>query len=323
MIMAPLRSRLLKTGIELGIFDLLEEFTPPKALADALGAHPGNTRRFLNALTTIGLLEKCEGKFRNGPDAGAFLVKTAPVYLGPFLQMVEEMCIAPLDHLTGMVIEGPNPEGADGDFRSESLWADVTRTSAAWVSGGAGVQMAEYVSALPEFAGFKRMLDLGGGHGMFALYFVDAHPTMTGVIFDRRAVVSVAEAFAADFGLQERISTQAGDYLKDDIGRGYDFIWACATLNFARHDLDTLFIKIAEALNPGGVFISFQDGLTHEQTQPDTMLGHLGHALQMGADLFFEQGEISDAMLRCGFRSVQSRTVEAPMGAMEMDIARK
>jgi cyclopropane fatty-acyl-phospholipid synthase-like methyltransferase len=167
------------------------------------------------------------------------------------------------------------------------------------------------------------MLDLGGGHGMFTLYFVDAHPTLTGVVFDRPAVVAVAEAFAAEYGLQERIGTRAGDYLTDDIGRGYDFIWACSTLNFARNDLDPLITKIAEALNPGGVFISFQDGMTHEGTRPDTMLGHLVHALQSGDDLFFEQGEIAVAMQRCGFRSVQSSTVQAPMGAMDMDVARK
>jgi cyclopropane fatty-acyl-phospholipid synthase-like methyltransferase len=183
--------------------------------------------------------------------------------------------------------------------------------------------MAQLVSRLPEFSSFNRMLDLGGGHGMFTLYFINAHPTMTGVVYDRPAVVPVAEAFATQYGLQERIAVRAGDYIKDDIGKGYDFIWACATLNFARNDLESLFTKISEALNTGGVFISFQDGLTHEQTQPDVMLGHLVHALQMDADLFFEQGEISSTLLRCGFRSVQSRTIQTPMGEMDMDIARK
>jgi SAM-dependent methyltransferase len=146
---------------------------------------------------------------------------------------------------------------------------------------------------------------------------------MTGVIFDRPAVVSVADRFIHEYDMQERISVSAGDYLNDEIGEDYDFIWASATLNFARKGLDPLIRKILDALNPGGIFISFQDGMTHEQTRPDTMLGHLGDAMRMGLDIYFNQGEICQAMLRSGFRSVRSQTVETPWGEMDLDIARK
>jgi hypothetical protein len=81
--------------------------------------------------------------------------------------------------------------------------------------------------------------------------------------------------------------------------------------------------KIFHALNPGGIFISFQDGMTHEMTQPDTMLGHLGDAMRMGGNFSFKQGEICEAMLRCGFKSVRSHTIMTPMGEMDLDIARK
>jgi predicted TPR repeat methyltransferase len=191
------------------------------------------------------------------------------------------------------------------------------------VTGGPGTHLARVVARLPEFAGFRRMLDLGGGHGMFALYFVEAHPQMTCVVFDRPAVVAVADDFARKYGLQDRVSTMAGDYLADDIGSGYDLIWACATLNFARHDLDTLIGKILAALNPGGVFIAFQDGMTDERTQPDMMLGHLGDTLRSVHDFSFDQEEIAASILRCGFRSVQSRTIDTPTGAMDLDVARK
>jgi hypothetical protein len=40
-------------------------------------------------------------------------------------------------------------------------------------------------------------------------------------------------------------------------------------------------------------------------------------------DIFFTQGEICRAMLRSGFRSVRSQTVETPWGEMDLDIARK
>ena len=320
--MAPIHSRLLMAGIELGLFDKMENFRSAKEVADDIGAHLGNAERLLDALTTIGLVEKREGRFKNTPEVQLFLVRQGPAYLGDLLAMVQQMCVTPLDNIVELVRSGPLPADENKDFVSDKRWAEATRATAAWVTGGVGPQMARFISDLPEFPRFRRMLDLGGGHGMFTIYFVDAHPSMKGVVFDRHAVVSVAGEFIREYGMQDRMSVVSGDYLTDDIGSGFDFIWACATLNFARNDLDALFVKVKAALNPGGVFISLQEGMTHEKTQPDTMLGHLGDSLRSMPDFSFEQGEIADVMFRCGFRSVRSKTVCTPMGMMDMDIAR-
>ncbi len=320
---APIRHKLLMSGIELAVFDRLDFFRSANEVAESIGLHPGNTERFLNALATIGLIEKKEGMFRNLPEAASFLTTDSPTYFGPLLRMIQRMCLDPLNDLVERVKSGPCSETEGRDFASEELWADATRASAAWVTGGVGEQMAAVVSGLPEFSGFRKMLDLGGGHGMFALYFVATHPNMTGVVFDRPAVAAVAETYIREYGMQDRLSAMTGDYLSDEIGEGYDLVWACSTLNFARHDLDSLVRKIHSALNPGGVFIAFQDGLTDEGIRPDIMLGHLGEAMRIGKDLFFDQGEIAESMLRCGFRSVRSRTISTPMGSMDLDVARK
>jgi hypothetical protein len=111
--------------------------------------------------------------------------------------------------------------------------------------------------------------------------------------------------------------------MTDDIGEDYDLIWASATLNFAKWNMDALIGKIYKAVKPGGYFISFQDGMTHEHTKPDTMLGHLADQLTTGVDFSLDQEFVADTMIRCGFRSVRSRTIDTPMGAMDLDIARK
>jgi hypothetical protein len=43
----------------------------------------------------------------------------------------------------------------------------------------------------------------------------------------------------------------------------------------------------------------------------------------MGQDMCFDQGEISDSMLRVGFKSVRSRTLETDWGPMDLDVGRK
>jgi len=74
---------------------------------------------------------------------------------------------------------------------------------------------------------------------------------------------------------------------------------------------------------PGGYFVGFQDGSTHEGTKPDTMLGAVIPSMMMDSDYCFHQGEIARTLLDCGFRWVRSRTLSTPIGPMDLDIARK
>lgn len=123
--------------------------------------------------------------------------------------------------------------------------------------------------------------------------------------------------------MEDQMEVLGGDYNHDPIGEGYDLIWASNALNFARHDMDSLMKKSYDALNPGGVFISFQEGLTHERTKPGHVVLGMMSTSVMGQDICFDQGEIADSMLRVGFKSVRSRTLDTDWGPMDLDIGRK
>ncbi len=323
IVTGPVKTRLMMTGIELKIFNRLETFRSAEEVARELDAHPENTRCFLDALVTIDLLEKEKGLYRNLPITQTFLSEASPGYRGALFQMIEMRCVDPLKDLFGLVKEGPVGKVAEKDFASQALWTELTRTSAAWAMGEVGQRVAGILSGLPGFSGFEKMLDLGGGHGVFALYIVNEHPTMKGTVFDRAQVVEIARYFIEKYGMVQRVNVVAGDYMVDDIGTDYDLIWACSTLNFAKWKLDVLIRKIHAVVKRGGYFVSFQDGMTHEHTKPETMLGHLADRLKTGVDFSLDQGVVAESALRCGFRWVRSRTLETPMGPMDMDIARK
>ena len=322
IITGGIRERILVLGLELEIFRHLTEPVQAAAVAEAAGLNPLNTERFLDALATIGLVDKTQGRYRNQEQTQTFLVPSSPNYAGDMLLVYHSSVLA-LDKAVDLIKDGPSGAGPGEDITSEELWASWTEASASWVFGEVGRTMAGIVSDLPGFADFERIMDLGGGHGVFVLHFLEAHPTLQGVVFDRPSVLEVARSFARKFGLDSRLETVAGDYLNDDIGEGYDLIFASATLNFAKGRLEPLVEKIHAALKPGGYFLSFQDGMTHERTRPEIMLAHLPFSLTSEQDFMFDQGEIAEAMMWAGFRQVRSRTLETPMGAMDLDVARK
>lgn len=105
--------------------------------------------------------------------------------------------------------------------------------------------------ALPPTA--KRLLDLGGGHGMYSLALCRRYPTLEAVIVDSPQPLVSAHEYIDRAGLSSRIATQAGDFLHDDLGSGFDM----ALLFNIIHGLTAeqnraLLQRVQAALNPGG-----------------------------------------------------------------------
>lgn len=320
MILGPIKSKLLLTAIELKVFNQLSKPRSAVAVAEALGTHPENTKLFLNGLAACDLVIKKKGLYQNRPDVQTFLVEGSPIYVGQGFSHFAKFHFA-LDNLSNLIKEGP-PSPLP-DMGSEDMWADSLKISANTTRAGFAQQMVEIISGLPEFPSFQKMLDLGGGTGLNCIGIVSAHPTMKGVIFDRPAILNVAKTFIKEYEMEDRIEVLEGDYLQDSIGEGYELIWASSTLSFARHDIDSVVKKIYGALNPGGVFINFSEGLTEERTKPEPMVLMIMSMTMMGRDLALSQGEIADSMLRVGFKSVRSRTLDTDWGPMDLDIAQK
>jgi hypothetical protein len=82
MLVAPIRSKLLLTGIELGVFNQLSEPRSANAVAEALGTHSENTRLFLDGLAASKIVEKNDGLYQNTAVTQTFLVEGRSTFLG-------------------------------------------------------------------------------------------------------------------------------------------------------------------------------------------------------------------------------------------------
>ncbi|MDH5714653.1 MAG: acetylserotonin O-methyltransferase [Candidatus Aminicenantes bacterium] len=323
MLAGLIKSKLISTGIELKIFNQLSEPKSAEAVARTIGTHPGNTKLFLDALAAIDLVMKKNSLYHNAPITQAFLVEGSPTFLGPMLTLTCQMGYVAMENLPGLVREGPHQLSPEADMDTEETWAQFGAAMANYQRAGLAQQAVQIVSELPEFPLFKKMLDLGGGPGVVGIAIVAAHPSMKGVIFDKPAVVKVAENFIREYEMEDRIEVLGGDYNHEPIGDGYDLIWASAALYSARNNIDSLMKKIYDVLNPGGVFVAFHEGLTNERTKPDIHVLFSFSMALMGQDACFDQGFIADSMLSVGFKSVRSRTLDTSIGPMDLDIGRK
>lgn len=72
----------------------------------------------------------------------------------------------------------------------------------------------EAVLAVYDFAQYKVVADVGGGHGSFLAAILESHPHLKGILFDQKQVVKgAAERFSAP-GLKGRCEIVAGDFFE-------------------------------------------------------------------------------------------------------------
>lgn len=324
LMIGPIRHAVLESAFKMNMADILADHQNPKAIAKALNLETDETNLiyFLDAMASMGFAVKEDGTYSNTDFAEAYMRKESPTYLGGLVENLTRMQHRNLNRIPELIRTGPPKVESQDRLEKEEKWKESVHHLASYHKAGMANDVADLVSSLPEFPSMQNMLDLGCGPGIMCMTIVQRHPSLKGVLCDLPTVMDVAREEIAEHKLESRVSTIDGDYNDTDFGKGYDLIWASHTLYYAR-DLSTLLSRAYEALNPGGVFISFHEGLTCEQTQPtDMILSRLSLALE-GQDVSFNQGEIASHLLKVGFSSIEIRTLEMPMGPMDLIIARK
>jgi SAM-dependent methyltransferase len=302
------RSRPLLTAFELELFTALaSEARTSDEVAAEIGAEPRATDRLMNALVALELLEKENGRFRNSPLAGKYLVKGRPDYLGGLGH--SNHLWDTWSRLTQVVRTG-GPEGlGDTDQRDD----DWLRPFIAAMHTRAR-QSAGQVVAMLDLDGVSRVLDVGGGSGAYAMAFVRARRGISAVVFDLPKVVPLARMYTQQEGLAAEVVTVGGNYLHDPLGEGYDLVFMSAVIHSnAVNDNRLLFGKAARALRPGGQLI-VQDFLINEDRSGPLQPALFALNMLVGtpAGDTYTESEVRQWMAEAGFGGI--RRLDTPVG---------
>jgi SAM-dependent methyltransferase len=85
--------------------------------------------------------------------------------------------------------------------------------------------IAPTVAELIDLGGCRRLLDLGGGPGTFAIHFCKKHPELTAAVYDLATTRPFAQKTIKKFGLEDRIRFIPGDYTSEEVDGAFDAVW--------------------------------------------------------------------------------------------------
>jgi hypothetical protein len=253
-------AKMLMVAVDLGVFDFLVE--PKRAVETAawLKADARATGIFLNGLAGLRLLDKDGDNFRNGDLVSRYLVRGSENYRGAIVKHIEHTWDRGWNDLKETVLAGHPPEvemekWVDG--RPEMDEASVR--AFIWGMHAIARDLAPKVAARLDLKAVRRLLDLGGGPATYAITFAQVNPGLKATVFDLPMPIEIARENIANNGLTDRVDTLAGNFLHDDIGTGYDFIWISQILHSLDEEQSKFIIaKAVAALAPGGA-LAIQD----------------------------------------------------------------
>lgn len=200
---------------ELNIADLLAKGCGDvDELATATNTHAQSLHRLLRALASLGFcVEREDGLFALGPMSGP-LRSDASGSLRSWVRWCGKYQWPVWGNLLHSVRTGESARklvtGSDGFGRLER------DAEAATVFNEAMVELtclvADELVRVCDFAGIRRIADIGGGHGALLAAVLAANPTAQGVLFDRPHAIEGAKAYLARRGVAQRCELAAGDF---------------------------------------------------------------------------------------------------------------
>ena len=309
----------LHAGVKLDLFTIIGAgpTTAAEASERVRGSRDG-VERLLNALAAMGLMSKDDDRFVCPSSVRRLLAKNSPDYIGHMV-LHHHHLMESWARLDQSVRSGhanrERPSFSREEWR-ESFLMGMFNLAMAIAPG-----MADAI----DLSGRRRLLDLGGGPGTYAIHFCLANPGLSAVIFDLPTTEPFARQTIGRFGLAERIAFAGGDFNEDPISGGpYDAAWLSHILHsHGPEECRRLIARAVAALAPGGLILIHEFILENSRDAPEfPALFSLNMLLGTAGGQAYAEGRLREMMSAAGGPSCaalsQVCSVGVPAGACRL-----
>jgi SAM-dependent methyltransferase len=310
----------LFVATKLGVFDALNRRGPSTAaeIANELGTDTDATERLLLSLVANDLLKRDADLFANGDAAEEFLISGTPESMAGWVRLHETW----MDTFGSLEESVRTGEPASSLMNKEGTGTELTRE---YILGmhdyalGPGRELARYL----DLEGRRRLLDVAGGPGTYAIMLAEANPGLSCTVFDLPEVVRIAEELVRRHDLAERVSVHPGDYTKDDFPVGFDVVLISNALH--QEDDDTcieILKKTYGSLEPGGFCVIQAMPLNETKDGPlwPTLVNLMLKVVSRGRA--YTMSEYADQLDRAGFIEPKTGTMST-FNAGQFIVARR
>lgn len=306
-------ARVLLTANNYRVFDHLIRPLSAKTVSKKLNTDLRATEILLDALTGIGLLKKKNDRYLNSPITSKFLVSGSLYYQGDILRHADALW-KNWSRLDEVLKTGKPYKEA---FDEEAFILGMHNIASLKVKD---------VMEMIGLKGVKTALDLGGGPGTYSIEMAKRGVNVT--LFDIPETIEIAKRVVSKIPpcppllkggeggfekhFQEKITFIKGDFLSDDIGKGYDLIFISQIFH-AYSEKDNLLIlrKSKKALNNGGRIVIQDFKISEDRTHPaQSALFSVNMLVNTEGGRCYSADEIKSWLQKIGLKVTKERVID-------------
>ncbi|WP_459201037.1 methyltransferase family protein [Methanococcus sp. CF] len=242
---------LLKTAIELKIFDYLTDSKTSEEIAANLNLDPILTELMLKSLYELGIIsiasKNGETHYINTYGSDNYLKTDSTYSKSPSISA----SFNSIDRWTNLseIMNGSKNEVMENVFFPEII-KRMANDCKCWELQ----KTVEYVSKFSEFKTAKKLLDVAGGHGLYAISLGMLNENLEAFVFDLPDVTLETKKFIEKYDAKN-VDTISGNFFKEELGENYDVVFSSYNPGGKNPKVAE---KVYRALNLGGIFVTKQ-----------------------------------------------------------------
>jgi len=310
------RYKTLLWALDSGITEVLhrEGQMEPEVLVEKLEYQPDTAGLMIDALVEIGILERTGTTVNLCSFLAPYLVQDSPLYQGDSIRSSSG----------GIWEKNSDPFKILPDIKEpvRKMSPEFLRTVYQHSMRGELPDITRILCARPEFQSAGKLLDIGGGHGMYSISFCQQNAGLSAIILDKPSITPFTQEMVKRYQMEDRISAVPGDMNTEIPGSGYDLVFASHVM-YRLENLSSFLIRIIQKMNPGALFIS-NHKFENDWINPDgNALATLDIVTIKNHHHMMPEAEFEKNLMAAGFSGISMLKVRATTGHSTLHIAKK
>jgi O-methyltransferase/methyltransferase family protein len=312
-------SKTLLSAVELGLFTELakEDFLDAETLSERLMLHPRSARDFLDALVSLGMLERNDpDQYSNTSETDLFLDRAKPSYIGGVLEMANARLYSFWGSLTEALRTGElqNEAKGGGENFFAAIYADPARLKG-FLKAMSGISLGAAAAIATTFPWerYETFVDVGTAQGGLPIQVAQAHEHLSGGGFDLSPVAPIFEEYVDAHGLGDRLRFHAGDFFTDPLPAADVLTMGHILHDWNLQEKKMLLGKAYEALPEDGALIVFEAIIDDDRRENAFgLLMSLNMLIETPGGFDYTGADCASWMRETGFRETRVEHLVGP-----------